>query len=310
MTEQSIEYFKGGNVVCRNLDGTVNDANNFAVENNENKRVSKGCIARLIVNVKTDLVKQIREKGMNNHGVNVTICWSDIAAGSKFKKGKKGIEYYVIRSVPTSTKQLIKKQKMTKTTEYLSPVRVSRGTVSTTPSSPSIDYHETACTVSIMKAAFAIVCQESENPRTAISIRNLSPPPLMLVKEGVNHYEMGAPLLNARGKEALSCVIIRKGDLCIAPPLSTVCQVRAATSTISTLATNIMKTTPQLSVAVSKESESPMTPLPIMKAPPSLKAVSKRKPSPIIKCSAYSMGGLKILQLEDNLSYCGCNKKG
>jgi hypothetical protein len=146
---------------------------------------------------------------------------------------------------------------MKRTTEYLSPARVSRGTVSTTPPSAAINYHETACTMSIMKAAFAVVCQESENPRTTISIRHPSPPPLMLVKEGLNHYEMGAPILNARGKEALSCVIIKKGDVCIAPPLSTVSQVRAETSTISTLATSIMKTTPQLSVAVSKEPEGP-----------------------------------------------------
>ena len=58
------------------------------VDNNNNKRVSKGCIARLIVNVKTDLVKQIRETGMNKHAVNVTICQSDIAADIKFKTRK------------------------------------------------------------------------------------------------------------------------------------------------------------------------------------------------------------------------------
>jgi hypothetical protein len=52
--EQSLEYFKAGNVVSRNLDGIVNDAYNVAVDNNDNKRVSKGCIARLSVNVKTD----------------------------------------------------------------------------------------------------------------------------------------------------------------------------------------------------------------------------------------------------------------
>jgi hypothetical protein len=109
MTEQFIEYFEGGNVVSRNLDGTVNDTNNTDVENNEKKRVSKGCIARLIVNVKTDLVKQMREKGMNNHGINVTICQSDIEADSKLKKRKEEKEYYVIRGAPTSTKKLIKK---------------------------------------------------------------------------------------------------------------------------------------------------------------------------------------------------------
>jgi hypothetical protein len=183
ITEHSIEYFKGDNEVSRNFDGTVNDANNVAVDNNDNKRVSKGCIARLIVNVKTDLVKQIREKDMNNHGVNVTICWSDIAVGRKFKKRKKGKEYYVIRGVPTSTTQLIKKQKGTRTTEYLSPNRVSRGTMSTTPPSPTISYQETACTMSIMKASFAAVSQESESPRTAPNIMNPSPPPLMLVKK-------------------------------------------------------------------------------------------------------------------------------
>jgi hypothetical protein len=85
MTKQSIEYFKGDHEVSKNLDGTVNYAYNFAVDNNDNKRVSKGCIARLTVNLQTDLVKQIREKGMNNHGVNVTICQSDIAADCKFK---------------------------------------------------------------------------------------------------------------------------------------------------------------------------------------------------------------------------------
>ena len=227
---------------------------------------------------------------MNNHGVNVTICQSGIEADSKFKERKKGKEYYVIRGAPTSTKQLITKQKTTRTTEYLSPVGVSRGTVTTTPPSATINYHETACIIRIMKASFAGVCQESENPRTTIIIRNPSSPPLMLVKEALNIYEMGAPILNARGNEALSCVTIRKGDVCIAPPLSTVYQVGVATSTISTLATNIMKTTPQLSVAVSKESKGSMTPPPIMKAPPLLRAVRKRKPSPIIKCSAHSMG--------------------
>ena len=165
------------------------------------------------MNVKTDLVKQIREKGMKNHEVNVNICWSYIAADSKFKRRKKGKEYYFIRGVPTSTKQLIKKQKRTSTTEYLSPVGVSRGTVSTTPPSPATNYHETACNMSIMKAAFAAVCQEPEKPRTAPSMMNPSPPPLMLVKEALNNYEMGAPTLNATGKEALFCVIIRKGDV-------------------------------------------------------------------------------------------------
>jgi hypothetical protein len=86
-------------------------------------------------------------------------------------------------------------------------------------------------------------------------------PPLILVKEALHSYEMQAPTLNARGKEVLSCVIIRKGDVCIAPPLSTVCQVRAATSTISTLATSIMKIlTAQLSVPVSMETKSSKTP--------------------------------------------------
>ena len=74
--------------------------------------------------------------------------------------------------------------------------------------------------MSIMKAAFAAVCQEPEKPRTAPSMMNPSPPPLMLVKEALNNYEMGSPTLTARGKEALSCVIIRTGDVCIAPPLS------------------------------------------------------------------------------------------
>ena len=175
-----------------------------------------------------------------------------------------------------STKQLIKKQKRIRTTEYLSPVRVSRGTMSTTPPLPATNYHETACTIGIMKAVFAIVCQESESTRTAPSIMNPSPPPLMLVKEALNNYEMGAPSLNARGKKALSCVIIRKGDVCIAPLLSTVSQVRAATSTISTLATSIIKIlTPQLSVSVIMKSMSSMTLPPIMKAPPSLKTVRK-----------------------------------
>ena len=44
------------------------------------------------MNVKTDLVKKIREKVMNNHGVNVTMCRSDIAADSNFKERKKGKE--------------------------------------------------------------------------------------------------------------------------------------------------------------------------------------------------------------------------
>ena len=59
--------------------------------------MSKVCIARLIVKVKADLVKQIREKGMNNHGVNVTICQSDIIADSKLKTRKKGKEYCAMR---------------------------------------------------------------------------------------------------------------------------------------------------------------------------------------------------------------------
>jgi hypothetical protein len=158
MTVQSIEYFKEGNVVSRNLDGTVNGTNHVTVDNNKKNRLSKGCIARLIVNVKTDLVKQIREKVMNNHGVNVTICQSDIAADSKFKMRKKAKEYYVIRGVPTSTKQLFKKKKTTRTTEYLSPARVSRGATNTAPPSPAINDHEAACTMSIMAAAFAVVC--------------------------------------------------------------------------------------------------------------------------------------------------------
>ena len=124
----------------------------------------------------------------------------------------------------------------------MSPIGVTRGTTSTIPTSPATNYHETACTMSIRRAAFAVVCQESESPRTAPSImNNPSPPLLMLVKEALNNYERRAPTLNARGKEALSYDIIRKGDVCIAPLLSTVCQVRAATSTISTLATSIMK---------------------------------------------------------------------
>jgi hypothetical protein len=165
--------------------------------------------------------------------------------------------------------------------------------MSTTPPSLAINYHETVCTMStmsIMQAASADVCKESENPRTAPSIMNTPPPPpLMLVKEALNIYEMGAPTLNAGDKEALTCAIIKKGDMCIAPPLSTVCQIRAVTCTISTLATSIMKTKPQLSVAVSKESKSYMTLPPIMKVPPSLKAVRKIKPPPIIKCSACTM---------------------
>ena len=157
--------------------------------------------------------------------------------------------------------------------------------MSTAPPSPAITYHETVCTMSILRAAFAIDCQESENLRTAPSIRNPSPPPLMLVKEALNNYEMGAPILNARDKEALSCVIIRKGNVCIVSPLSTVCQVRAATITISTLATGITKTTPQLSAVISMESKSSMTPHLLMKAPPplkvlpSLKEVRKRIPA-------------------------------
>jgi hypothetical protein len=45
-----------------------------------------------------------------------------------------------------------------------------------------------------------------------------------------------------------------------------------------------------------------MTPPHIMKAPPSLKEVRKRIPSPIIKCSAHSIGVLKNLLPEDNPS--------
>ena len=116
----------------------------------------------------------------------------------------------------------------------MSPIGVTRGTTSTTPTSPATNYLETACTMSIRRAAFAVVCQESESPRTAPSImNNPSPPLLMLVKEALNNYERRAPTLNARGKEALSYDIIRKGDVCIAPPLSTVCQVRVPTSTVS-----------------------------------------------------------------------------
>ena len=40
----------------------------------------------------------------------------------------------------------------------------------------------------------------------------------MLDKEALNNYEMGSPTLTARGKEALSCVIIRMGDVCIDHP--------------------------------------------------------------------------------------------
>ena len=126
------------------------------------------------------------------------------------------------------------KSRGTRITEYLPPVRVSRGAISTTPSLPANSYQETAFTISIMKAAFAVVCQESEILRTAPSIMNPSPPPpLMLIKEALNNYEMGAPTLYAGCKEVLSCVIIIRWDVCIAPPLSTVCQVRVPTSTVS-----------------------------------------------------------------------------
>ena len=37
------------------------------------------------MNVKTDLGNQIGERGMNNHGVNVIMCQSDISADSIFK---------------------------------------------------------------------------------------------------------------------------------------------------------------------------------------------------------------------------------
>jgi hypothetical protein len=137
----------------------------------------------------------------------------------------------------------------------------------------------------------------------------VNPPSPKLLKEEPNNSEMRTPTLNTGGKKVLSCVIIRKRYVCIAPSLSTVYQVRVATSTISTLATSIMKTIPQLSDAVSKESEYPMTCPPIMKAPPSQKAVRKRKPSPIIKYSPHSTGVLKNLHPEDNPSHCGCNKK-
>ena len=154
--------------------------------------------------------------------------------------------------------------------------------------------------MSIRRAAFAVVCQESESPRTAPSImNNPSPPLLMLVKEALNKYERGAPTLNARGKEALSYDIIRKGDVCIAPLLSTVCQVRAATSTISTLATSIMKANHNGLLLSAWNQRSPWPHLPSLKAPPSLKllpslkAVRKRMPSLIIKCSAHSMRLLK-----------------
>ena len=47
----------------------------------------------------------------------------------KIKERKKGKEYNVIRGVPMSTKQLIKKQKRIRTTEYLSPVRDRKSVV-------------------------------------------------------------------------------------------------------------------------------------------------------------------------------------
>ena len=156
-----------------------------------------------------------------------------------------------------------------------------------------------------MKAALAVVCQESESPRTAPIIMNAppaSPPaaaPLTIVKEALNNCKTGAPTLNTWYKEVLSCATIRRGDVCIALTLSTVYQVRAATSTISALATSIMKTTAQLSVAVCMESKSSKTPPPIVNARPSLKVlpslivVRKRMPSLIIKCSAHSMRLLK-----------------
>jgi len=82
------------------------DANLELISNkNKNRKVIKGCIARLIADVKADLVKRIRSKGQGSHGVCIKISResSEINDTNRYRKRKSGDELYiVVKSKPTS----------------------------------------------------------------------------------------------------------------------------------------------------------------------------------------------------------------